>query len=430
MASNLTPEQLINDQASEIAAKEARIQQLEAQLANNPQPRRTHDMSDSDDNSDDPIDHSTIHKLKSSQATSDAQQTAQASSSAADDAYYGYPPMPYMPMYNMMYPVYPGMMPFSPTPDPSYDPSLAPPDQPSPPQDKFTEELTKQLEGLGPKEDHDVTTDPIPEPCAATLEKWFHKQHSKKEIIEALQTCKRPENCSSLKVVTINDEIKKSMSRKNHDKDKKMRYLCTALAKAGQPLATAWAKILRLNHDVKNAPMNIDLGTFLENTGIDLPSIVSQMELGLQLLGICHVQAVQKRRSDLQYLLTASAKELGNENQPITTLMFGDKIKEHHKEIMEVDRITRSTTSTPRKGAPSAARFNPYTSPRPFLGHHSPPYRGRGRGMGRPDGHGHRWRPQFHHRPHHNDNPSNARHRNTEPNNQKNNYTNTIVKRK
>ena len=59
---------------------------------------------------------------------------------------------------------------------------------------------------------------------------------------------------------------------------------------------------------------------------------------------MAHVQSVQKCRLDLQYLLSSSAKNLADLKQLITTKMFGDHIKALHKEILDVDCITKKVS--------------------------------------------------------------------------------------
>ena len=160
------------------------------------------------------------------------------------------------------------------------------------PEETFNLKLSKRLENEGPKEAHDITTDPIPDACSFTLEKWFHKPHSKKKVVEILSSCERPSNCPSLKVVSINEEVKKTMTRRNHDKDKRMCYLCTAIPKAAQPLSSAWGALLRWEDEIDNSLTTVSLKDFLDNSPIKLKDIITQVELSLKVLGIANVQAI------------------------------------------------------------------------------------------------------------------------------------------
>ena len=101
-------------------------------------------------------------------------------------------------------------------------------------------------------EDLDPKTDPLPQPLADTLEKWFHKQYTSKEIVETIAQCCCPQNCDALKVIEINKEVKKHIKHKNHQKDERLRQLCTAIQKSTQPLATTCASLLELEHLIKS----------------------------------------------------------------------------------------------------------------------------------------------------------------------------------
>ena len=86
--------------------------------------------------------------------------------------------------------------------------------------------------------------------------------------------------------------------------------------------------------------------------------------MGLKVLGMASVQAVQKRRLDLQVHLSGAAKELAEANQPFDDTLFGRNLKQHFTNILAANKIT-SKMASPR--ALKGKRFHP------FLG------RGRGR---------------------------------------------------
>ena len=189
--------------------------------------------------------------------------------------------------------------------------------------------------------------------------------------MELLKQVECPANCEGLKVVDINDEVKRMMKKPHHDKDKKMKYLATGLCKAAQPLSIAWNMLLDFDFQLKQSahkhgdPEEEASFVSIGEKTFDLAEMIRQMELGLKLISICHVQTVQKRRLDLQYLLAPSAKELALEKQEITEFMFGDNMQQAHKDILAKNKVT-ALTSTPKKKTLSH-KFS-HSPKSPFLG--------------------------------------------------------------
>ena len=128
-----------------------------------------------------------------------------------------------------------------------------------------------------------------------------------------------------------------------------MKYLAMGLCKGIQPLAIAWSQLLDFEFQLKQAAKKAgdpeDEASFVTigDKTFDFSEICRSMELGLKILGICHVQVVQKRRLDLQYLLAPSAKELALEKQPITDFMFGDDMQQAHKDVLAKNKLTNLT---------------------------------------------------------------------------------------
>ena len=67
----------------------------------------------------------------------------------------------------------------------------------------------------------DPLCEPILDKAATALERWFHTPRSKSETMALLKQVERPANCAGLKVVEINEEVKKPMKNHHNDKDKK-----------------------------------------------------------------------------------------------------------------------------------------------------------------------------------------------------------------
>ena len=89
-------------------------------------------------------------------------------------------------------------------------------------------------DSLGRLEEENLTladplTDPILDRAATSLAHWFQTPRPRGEIMDLLKHIEHPTNCEGLKVVEINDEVKRTMKKPHHDKDKKMKYLATGL---------------------------------------------------------------------------------------------------------------------------------------------------------------------------------------------------------
>ena len=78
--------------------------------------------------------------------------------------------------------------------------------------------LTSRLENEGPKEYEDVTTRGTLPSCTTTLAKWFHSLFSSEEVHQQLKNCQQPSNAPALQMVQINPEVKKSMTKVDHEK--------------------------------------------------------------------------------------------------------------------------------------------------------------------------------------------------------------------
>ena len=73
---------------------------------------------------------------------------------------------------------------------------------------------------------------------------------------------------------------------------------------------------------------------------LNLSAVIRDMQLGLEILGMANVQAIQKHLLDLKYKLSGAAKELAGINQPFDDTIFGPNLKQHFNTILNVNRIT------------------------------------------------------------------------------------------
>ena len=124
-------------------------------------------------------------------------------------------------------PVPPYYMPF-----PMYYPPSA--DGDPQPENPITAFIQEKLQTAKPIDPLDKETDPVEEPVAQFLQAYFWNIHPGKDIVAALEECERPSNCDCLRPITINDEVKKAMTKEDRSKDAHMRYILQRFAQ-GSP---------------------------------------------------------------------------------------------------------------------------------------------------------------------------------------------------
>ena len=241
----------------------------------------------------------------------------------------------------------------SPLPFPFFpQPPPAPMDQDIEEEKDPYDEFMEKSQGHNRKTtDGDPLCDAIHPAIVESLHQWFREIHTGTDIQETLKKCERPENCDALKVVTINKEVKDKMSRSDEIKDQRMKWICNAAPKAAWPLATVWNELLRIefhlqqeqdpSSDVEDAKLPLTLG----EPDVNISNIICLLELGIKVIGITSVQAMQKRCHDLQYKLYGAAKELAEFNQKFDNQMFGPKMKADLANILAVNKITTKLTS-------------------------------------------------------------------------------------
>ena len=67
----------------------------------------------------------------------------------------------------------------------------------------------------------------------------------------------RPANANSLKLVTINEEVRGKMSRKDLLADQKMKWISNAIIKSASPIAVAWSKLLNLEIHIQKRQASV-----------------------------------------------------------------------------------------------------------------------------------------------------------------------------
>ena len=233
----------------------------------------------------------------------------------------------------------PGLPSFNPTPAPAPvtteditgDGDMEEEDKLSP----LDKHLHQSLQNEGLKDDNDPQCSKVPSSIADALELWFWKIHSGSEVQDIIKQCECPKNCSALKVVQINPEIKKWMNRQDEQKDQRMKWLCMAAPKAAQPLVCTWHQLAELEFAIQqdqDPTKDIeDAMVPLSNKGenMSLSSVICDLKYGIKCIGLINMQCVQKRHLDLQYKLAGAAKELAEPNQPFDDHLFGLNVDKH-----------------------------------------------------------------------------------------------------
>ena len=232
-----------------------------------------------------------------------------------------------------------------------------------PPEDPLSASIAKSLAGEIDEETLDPTTSAIPQVCVDMLDRWFRNINTGSRIQEILKTVERPSNANSLKIVTINEEVRSKMSRKDMLADQKMKWISNAIIKSASPIAIAWSKLLNLQMHIQKRQNAVgvegDAMIPIANNEPDLniSEVIRDLQLGLKVLGIASVQSIQKRRLDLRYKLTGAAKELADPSKPFDDNIFGPNLKQHFTSILNVNKITNKMTSNRVKGG---NRFHPF----------------------------------------------------------------------
>ena len=71
-----------------------------------------------------------------------------------------------------------------------------------------------------------------------------------------------------------------------------------------------------------------------------MSEVIRDLKKGIKIIGMASIQAVQKRRLDLQYKLNGAAKELAEPNQKFDDTMFGPNMKQRFNNILNINKIT------------------------------------------------------------------------------------------
>ena len=223
------------------------------------------------------------------------------------------------------------------------------------------QKLTAEVEADIEKMEDNAVGDAVPDLVVNFIQHWFRTIHSGADIQEVLKQCERPANCTTLKMVEINPEVKKYMQKPDIIKDQRFKWMCNGAVKLAQPLAKAWASLSELEfaiqqeqdaeEDVQDAMVPIT-----KDKSMNLSAVIRDIKHGLKCLGMLHVQMVQKRHLELRDKLSGAAKELSEVNTPFDDLIFGADMEKSVTKIIQANKISKKISSPLKRYSPFLAR--------------------------------------------------------------------------
>lgn len=218
--------------------------------------------------------------------------------------------------------------------------------------------------------------EPINVSMAESIHFLMRNQIDMKKFGEVLDSYETPENCPSLQVTKLNDEVAEKITNSDKGMDNKLTN------KVQKPLLKG---IIALTHAIPTLADSDD-------------EAKSSIEDAITLLCHANFQLNEARKEILKSALPDDFKKLGKRNP--TSLLYGDDVPKQLKEVKEVKRAV-ATTAFRSRGFGSFGRpnrsYHPYagqytggsTSSVPRGGQRRPSflgqrYRPAGRGRGKP----------------------------------------------
>lgn len=215
---------------------------------------------------------------------------------------------------------------------------------------------------------------PVSEDLAILTKKLLSASLDDKKRSELCEKYPIPENVGSLNAPKVNSEIWRVMEPKTRTKDIKLQKLQQHTLRATVPVLQVIDNLVSCR-DQKDQ--------------IDVDLLVTKLVDVLVFSSACNADLNSNRRDIIRTNLNFEYQSICSNNNPVTTLLFGDNITEYLKSITESNRIGV-------KVGGGKFRHTPYTKERPqrksepFLGHRQ--YGGRRP----PSGMGRRRGPPFH----------------------------------
>jgi len=201
-------------------------------------------------------------------------------------------------------------------------------------------------ETLGPK---------IHDGLAEFVAKCTRKRVEKSKLSELKDKNPRPENCSTLKVPTVNPCIWKDLKKIAKSGDVQVQTTQSLVSTGLTSVIIAKDQVLALSSAKESNP---------KETAAALKAVNTQLTSAITLLGNAFLELSHRRRDALRFNLSKPYQSLCNKSTPVTDFLFGDKVEESIKEINETAKLSSSlsrnssSSSSGRKGPSNTHQNN------------------------------------------------------------------------
>jgi|GEM_PF-6923895 len=173
----------------------------------------------------------------------------------------------------------------------------------------------------------------LPPKIANYVQGCASKRIDKDKLSDIKKRYPRPENCEALCVPQINQGIWKELSSRHRSMDIHVQATQGLVAKG-------LSAVLVAKEDLRKATSNANQEPFSK--------VHSELNDAIALLGNAHLQLSHRRRELLRPGINPKYQSLCNSSQPVSTMLFGDKVQDTLKDMNEMAKLSRSISSRDR----------------------------------------------------------------------------------
>ena len=212
---------------------------------------------------------------------------------------------------------------------------------------KQMKELLDGYDTAKPRYLEDKTTDPIHDGLAKLLQTWFWTPFTTDEVKDLLLKPLHPSNAEALIPCRINEPVFYNLLGGGVNKDQPVRFIQNALVKACQPLASAWATIIKVESYFKsqNEQTAHELS---DDLTLDFHQLRTQLDLSLRLLGVANSQMVLHRREILSGFLNPDFAKLCKPHVKFNQWMFGTDFKTLLQDTIRENQLIKKGQQKPK----------------------------------------------------------------------------------
>ena len=129
----------------------------------------------------------------------------------------------------------------------------------------------------------DPQCNPIRQPLAEVLNKWWRQQLPKEEVKALLTQTSRPSNCDGVKNILINKTIYKTMSKTDRDRDHPIKHITNTLIRGRQALVQAWDTLSQTEIccKSKDTPQEVSKCVMPDGSPLNISQLLTHVELAL-----------------------------------------------------------------------------------------------------------------------------------------------------